>query len=191
MCIWLTVGAWVRVWMCTTSMSTPLPGCQSVHLPTCVHGSVKAAAKNREVWGREEVLSVSAAWAGSWWEHEGGRLAGRSHALFKHHSYGARLLGQNTTRHATTHTFMHEGTTHTRKRTVLRERCVLIWSKHKWQVGVRMQCNSPAAYQTTWLEAKFGRTKGWTPFQTFLSLFSTSCNILSSQNGGCPEYFVM
>lgn len=85
-----------------------LSTCLSVSLPACVHSSVKARKKNRRQWEREEVLSVSVGWAGSWWEQEGRRLAGRSHALFRHHSVGARPLGQNTT-----HIFTHVNTTHT------------------------------------------------------------------------------
>lgn len=45
---------------------------------------------------RGEALSISAGWARSWWKREGGRLAGWNHALFRHHSDGARPLGQNT-----------------------------------------------------------------------------------------------
>lgn len=89
-----------------------LSTCLSVSLPACVHSSVKARKKNRRQREREEVLSVSVGWAGSWWEQEGRRLAGRSHALFRHHSIGARPLGQNTT-----HIFTHVNTTHTPKHT--------------------------------------------------------------------------
>lgn len=86
-----------------------LPVSQSTCL--CARLCVKAGIKNRRQAENEEVLSVSAGWAGSWWEHEGRRLAGRSHALFKHHSDGARPLGQNTTRFWATHTRVN--TTHT------------------------------------------------------------------------------
>lgn len=75
-----------------------LPVSQSVSLPDCVHSSVKASKNDGRRWEkREEELSVSPGWAGSWWEQEKRRLAARSHALFRHHSDGARPLGQNTT----------------------------------------------------------------------------------------------
>lgn len=76
-----------------------LSKCLSVSLFARAHGSAWRPAKRIEDGEnqKKKVLSVSAAWAGSWWEREGRRLAGRSHALFRHHSDGARPLGQNTT----------------------------------------------------------------------------------------------
>lgn len=64
----------------------------------CAWFCVRAGQRMEWKWKKKKVLSVSAAWAGSWWEQGGGRLAGRSHALFRHHSDGAQPLGQNTTR---------------------------------------------------------------------------------------------
>lgn len=94
---WL--GEWLHAHLqdciCTLTMSACLNTCQSVCLVAHVHGSAWGPANE---WKMEKkVLSISAAWAGSWWKQEGGRLAGRSHALFRHHSDGAQPLGQNTT----------------------------------------------------------------------------------------------
>lgn len=66
---------------------------QSVSLPMCM--VLREGRPTNEKW-KKKVLSISAAWAGSWWKQGGGRLAGRSHALFRHHSDGAQPLGQNT-----------------------------------------------------------------------------------------------
>lgn len=95
-----------------------LSKCLSVSLPARAHGSAWRPAKRIEDGEKQKkkkkkkVLSVSAAWAGSWWEREGRRLAGRSHALFRHHSYGARPLGQNTTWFWITRTHKLENHTH-------------------------------------------------------------------------------
>lgn len=87
----------VHVWFYVCVPATPpcLPVSQSKPVSMLLYEG------QHEEWtttSRREVLSVSAGWAGSWWEQNGGRLAGRSHALFRHHSYVARPLGQNTTR---------------------------------------------------------------------------------------------
>lgn len=91
-----------------------LSKCLSVSLLARAHGSAWRPAKRKEDGEkqRKKVLSVSAAWAGSWWEREGRRLAGRSHALFRHHSDGARPLGQNTTWFWITRTHKLENHTH-------------------------------------------------------------------------------
>lgn len=96
-----------------------LSKCLSVSLPARAHGSAWRPAKRIEDGEKQKakkkkkkVLSVSAAWAGSWWEREGRRLAGRSHALFRHHSDGARPLGQNTTWFWITRTHKLENHTH-------------------------------------------------------------------------------
>lgn len=95
-----------------------LSKCLSVSLPARAHGSAWRPAERIEdgekqkAKKKKKVLSVSAAWAGSWWEREGGSLAGRSHALFRHHSDGARPLGQNTTWFWITRTHKLENHTH-------------------------------------------------------------------------------
>lgn len=73
-----------------------LSKCLSVSLSPCPCAWFCVRAGQRTKNEKKKVLSISAAWAGSWWEHEGRHLAGRSHALFRHHSDGAQPLGQNT-----------------------------------------------------------------------------------------------
>lgn len=95
------VGEWLHAHLqdciCTLTMSACLNACQSVCLLAHVHGSAWGPANEWKMKNeKKKVLSISAAWAGSWWEQEGRHLAGRSHALFRHHSDGAQPLGQNT-----------------------------------------------------------------------------------------------
>lgn len=97
--------------MRTCTMSACPAACQSIYLSVSVL-QYEGQCEQTKTARRGEVLSVSAGWAGSWWEQEGGRLAGRSHALFRHHSVGARPLGQNTTRFSETHPFTHDYCTH-------------------------------------------------------------------------------
>lgn len=193
LCVCVNGSARVRVWMCTPPpMSTPLPGCQSVHLPTCVHASVKAGAKNRRVWGRGGSAVSQCCLSRKLMGARGGAVGRPEPCTIQASFIWSATTGakQHTARY-NTHIYARGHHTHSQKDCIVQPVRPRVIQTQTAGGCPRAVFNSPAAHRTIRPETKFGRTKGRTQFQTFLSLFflAQSVHFESLQGGvGRPEY---